>query len=130
MNRRTWLLLGVAVLAGSLPAQAGELGEAQIRDLIAQDFWRVESGASDNFFIWQPDGTLCVKVHAPGDDGCDDAGTWKQDGDRLCYGLSWWGRAYDMHEACMRISRPSGGPYEMIDANGLVAWRFEVPGRQ
>ncbi|MDX1711962.1 MAG: hypothetical protein R3316_12595, partial [Rhodovibrionaceae bacterium] len=108
-----------ALIALQAGAEAGELDGAEIEDLLREDYWRVESGASDNFFVWRSDGTLCVKVHAPGDEGCDDAGPWKQDGDRLCYELEWWGKAYGMHEACMRVSRSQGGAYEMIDANGL-----------
>lgn len=37
--------------------------------------WQIEAGVSFNYFLWDPDGTLCVKLFDPQADTCDDTGT-------------------------------------------------------
>lgn len=126
---RLWFIAVGGSFALCMSAEAGELDAAEVQKLLIHKFWRVESGASSNFLLWHPDGTLCVKVHAADADGCDDTGIWTQDGDKLCYELEWWGKAYNVHQGCMRIRGSESGGYEMIDANGFVALRFAVPGQ-
>lgn len=121
----------LAIAAGLAFAMSGtvraeELDPNQTQALLFQGPWKVESGATYNYFFWASDGTLCVKIHDPHAQGCDDTGTWSRDGTEVCYELQWWGKAYDFHQGCFRIVRSESTGYETIDALGLTGLRFTM----
>jgi len=126
LTRRLLAIVTGLVLAISGAVKAEELNADDTQALLIQGLWKVESGAVYNYFFWNSDGTLCVKIYDPQAESCDDTGTWTRDGTEICYELQWWGKAYDLHELCFHIAKTESSGYETIDATGLAALRFTI----
>ena len=115
-------------LTYSAGAMAQNLNADETQTVLTAGPWRVEAGATYNYFIWNADGTLCVKMYDPHAESCEDSGTWSRDGTEICYQLQWWGQAYDQHEGCFRIANAEPSGYEAIDAAGLPELTFSIVG--
>ena len=117
----------VAMLV-ALPAGASELGSDAVRNLVGGTTWSTESLLNSTqlrSFDWKKDGTLCVRFG--GTSGkCDDSGTWKVVGERVCYELTWWLKSYDMTSSCLGVSDLGNGRYEAKLANGTPFMQFTV----
>ena len=107
-------------------AKAEELNADQTQALLFQGPWKIQTGGEINYFLWNSDGTLCVKMYDPNAETCDDTGTWTRDGANVCYVLTWWGKGVDIHELCFNVVRVETGDYEALDAAGLPALRFAM----
>lgn len=126
---RTQCLLAVTVglaLAASAVAKAEDLTADATQALLIEGPWQVEAGATFHYFLWNSDGTLCVKIYDPQSESCDDSGSWTRDGTEVCYRLQWWGRAYDQHAGCFRIVKSESNGFETIDAAGLPELKFTI----
>lgn len=108
-------------------AKAEKLNADKTQELLSQAPWQIQTGGEINYFLWNPDGTLCVKMYEPNAESCDDSGTWTRDGTNVCYKLPWWGKGVDLHELCFHVVRTDSSHYEAIDKVGLPALRFTVP---
>jgi len=116
-----------SVLALPATAKAEELNAVETQELLSQGPWQIQTGGEINYFLWNSDGTLCVKMYDPNADSCDDSGKWTRDGTNVCYELSWWGKGVDLHDLCFRVIRTESDDYEAVDGLGLPALRFTVP---
>ena len=125
MYSRLAAIAGLA-LTFCAEAMAQDLNADETQSVLAAGPWRVEAGATGNYFLWNTDGTLCVKMYDPHAESCDDSGTWTRDGTEVCYQLQWWGKAYDQHEGCFRIANAERGGYATIDAAGLPELTFSI----
>lgn len=118
----------VITLAVSGTVKAQELNADETQALLIQAPWKVEAGGVHNYFLWTADGTLCVKMYDPQAESCDDTGTWTRNGTEVCRKLEWWGKAYNLHEACFHVVKTASGGYETISANGLTELQFTMVG--
>ncbi len=134
----------VLALAVSGTVKAQELNADETQALLIQAPWKVEAytpaltargrhprppsaiGGQRANFLWNSDGTLCVKMFDPQAESCDDTGTWTRDGTEVCRKLEWWGKAYNLHEACFHVVKTESGGYETISANGLTELEFTM----
>jgi len=77
------------------------------------------------FWSWNPDGSFCLQVS--GESGkCDDTGTWKLDGNRLCYETTWWGQTTGLGAGCIRVVALGKGSYDAIQDNGMSIYTFSL----
>ena len=126
LSRYLIAIATVLILAVSGTVKAQELNADETQALLVQAPWKVEAGAVLNYFLWNSDGTLCVKMFDPQAESCDDTGSWTRDGTEVCRKLEWWGKAYNLHEACFHIVKTESGGYETISANGLTELKFTM----
>lgn len=122
---RKWIVIAFFAVMISGAASAQELSAEQTEALLFQGPWKVQTGGEHNYFLWRPDGRLCVKMYQADAEACEDDGTWTVKQDQVCYELQWWGKAEDLHALCFRVKATSED-YEAIDALGLPVLRFTV----
>lgn len=128
-------LIAATAVAGTLglsSASAEGLDAAQTQDLIAKGAWHIQTGGETNYFIWNEDGSLCVRMFDLAAESCDDAGSWSRDGAEVCYELTWWGSAYGLDAVCFTVEPVAEGPvdYHAKEKNGMTALYFSVPDDQ
>lgn len=89
--------------------------------------WQVKKhrGPGYDYWSWNSDGSVCVRLGEK-TGKCADAGTWKLDGERLCYKLTWWGENQGLKSACFRISDQGKGHYGALQDNNLTFLEFSV----
>lgn len=107
-------------------AQAQALDGAELRDLALRGTWSASLGYG--YWTWKEDNTVCLRLHEP-NENCSDTGTWKIDGNKLCYEYTWWGQAEDMRELCLTIIALDGGQFEVRHEGEKVTstiFRFQV----
>lgn len=123
MNLRLSTLLFAAILAPG--AGAEPLDDGATEALMFRAPWHVQTGGEINYFVWRPDGTLCVTMYDPAADACDDEGPWTREAGEVCYTLDWWGKAVEIHDLCFTVE---GGPetFQAKDEVGLTALTFSV----
>jgi hypothetical protein len=125
-TRKTYL--GLVFLMVALPAGAADLGSDQVRNLANGAMWSTKNMLNSNqlrSFDWKKDGTLCLRLG--GTDGkCDDQGTWKVEGQRMCYELTWWMKSQGMTSACFGVSDLGNGSYEATLPSGTRFMQFTV----
>lgn len=119
------VIIGLAVAISSA-ATAEELSAEETEALLFEGPWEIEAGATFNYFQWEPDGTLCVKMFDPQAAKCDDTGSWTRNETIVCYQLQWWGKTYDEHQGCFEIVETEPGSYETFDAGGLPGLKFTI----
>lgn len=124
-----WTIFFLGLIAIT-PTGAEELDASQTEELLSGGPWKAtDTGAIYNYWIWNPDGTLCVKANDPAAESCDDTGSWTRERTEVCYELQWWGKAYGLDKGCFHINKADSG-YEAIDPSGLPSLRFTVLERQ
>lgn len=110
----------------SRPSGAADLGADAVGRLVSGTTWSarvLDTQAAS--WDWKTDGTVCLRLG--GADGrCDDSGTWKLDGDRVCYQLTWWLKSYGMTSACLSVAELGHGRYEAKAANGNRFMQFTL----
>ncbi len=119
----------VAALMASSPGLADPLPADAIQALMSQAPWEMQTGGETNYFVWNDDGSLCVRMYDPAADSCDDEGIWSFDGSEICYELTWWGSAYGQDAACVTVEPVAEGPvgYHAKEPNGMTLLYFSVP---
>ena len=110
------------------PATAEELNADETQELLFRGPWQIQTGGETNYFLWNSDGTLCVKMYDPNADNCDDSGTWTRNGAKVCYELPWWGKGVDLHDLCFNVAKTEAESYEALDGLGLPALYFSLAG--
>jgi hypothetical protein len=123
---RIFVLLAISFLLASAQAGAGTLDAQATKSLVAGHTWQVKFGSGVvAFWSWKPDGSLCPRQEAK-DSDCVDNGTWRLEGDRLCYELTYLGASEGWKSNCLRIVDRGQGRYEAVQDNGLTFWEFSV----
>jgi len=120
-------LIPFLTLCASLPAAAATLDAKAARSLISDRMWqqKAPAGPGYNYWSWKSDGSVCLRTDGK-NSKCADTGSWKLDGDRLCYKLTWWGASIGRKSACFRISDQGQGRYEALQDNGLTFFTFSL----
>jgi len=117
----------VAMLV-ALPAGAADLAPDAVRKLVSGMMWTTEKMLNSTqlrSFDWKKDGTLCLRLG--GTSGrCDDNGTWKIDGQRVCYQLTWWMKSQDMASACLSVADLGNDRYVAKIPSGSTFMEFTV----
>lgn len=119
------LALLVTAMALATPAAAETLDADAARKLTSDRTWRQKppSGPGHNYWTWKADGSVCLRLEDKRGK-CADSGSWKLEGGRLCYELTWWAKSYGMNAACFRIARAGEGRFEALQDNGLPLFSF------
>ena len=119
-------LFFVAMLL-ALPAAAAVLDAQAAKSLTSDRTWqqKAPAGPGKVFWSWKADGSVCLRTDGK-NSKCTDTGTWKLDGERLCYELTWWGESAGRKSSCFRISDQGKGRYEALQDNGLAFFEFSV----
>lgn len=120
--------VGCSLLAMVMAGQSGaaDLGADAVSGLVGGTTWSAQvldtQAAS---WDWKKDGTVCLRLGNTSGQ-CDDSGTWKLDGGRVCYRLTWWLKSYDMTSACLNVAELGNGRYEAKAVNGSRFMRFTI----
>ena len=77
------------------------------------------------YWEWKADGSVCMRSEEK-TGKCTDTGTWKMDGDRLCWQLEWYGGDLGFKSNCVRLSDKGKGRYLGIDDQGSTMFDFTV----
>lgn len=111
----------------SAPAAAANLDAKAARSLISNQTWatRSSAGTMDLYWTWKSDGTVCVR-NGERAGSCMDTGTWKLEGERMCYELTWWGAESGFKSACYRITDLGKARYGAVQDNGITIFEFAV----
>lgn len=122
----------VVGMLGLSNVSAEGLDAAQTQTLLAKGVWHIQTGGEWNYFTWNEDGTLCVRMYDPAAASCDDEGNWSRDGSQVCYELTWWGSAYGQDAVCFTVEQVEDGPvgFHAKEPNGMTALYFSVPDPQ
>ena len=120
-------LTSFLALAASLQAAAATLDSEAAKSLITGRMWQQPQphGTGQLYWSWNSDGSVCLRTDGK-TGNCADTGTWKLDGDRICYKLTWYGKTSGRQSACFRISDKQKGLYEALQDNGLTLFEFSV----
>lgn len=133
---KTWFLKSVmllfaafAVATVAIAKDAGQkiLDAKAAKTLTSGRVWHAKNIMAEGFFSWswKSDGSVCLRENE--DRGkCLDTGTWKLDGDRLCYALTWWGVKGGFQSNCFRTADEGKGRYAWLSDNGLSTIKFSV----
>jgi len=111
-SRGIFLILPLVafILVSPPQARARALDGAELRDLALRGIWSANLGYG--YWAWKEDNTVCLRLHGP-NGKCSDTGTWKIDGNKLCYEYTWWGQGEDMRQLCLTIIALDAGQYEV-----------------
>ena len=110
------------------PSGAADLGSDAVKNLVGGKMWTTEKMLNSNqlrSFEWKKDGTVCLRLGSTSGK-CDDSGTWRIDGDRVCWEFTWWMKSQDMASACLGVAELGKGRYEAKMASGLRLMDFTV----
>jgi hypothetical protein len=114
-----------ALCPGSKAADT-TLDAKALHTLASGHTWRAKFYFSSlTFWSWNPDGSFCLDVNSESGK-CDDTGTWKLDGDRLCYKTTWWGQTTGLGAGCIRVVGLDKGGYDAIQDNGMPQYNFSL----
>ena len=121
------LLLAFAAFSLCAPAAADTLDAKALSGVVSGHTWQEKNiaGAGYLYWTWNSDGSVCLRQEPTG--SCMDTGSWKLDGDSVCYDLSWWGKSGGYNARCFRIADKGGGHYEMIPVSGVTTFEFTIP---
>jgi len=126
-RRQTAVLISFFALCTGIQAAAATLDAEAAKSLISGRMWQQPQphGTGQLYWSWNADGSVCLRTDGK-TSKCADTGTWKLGGDRLCYKLTWYGKASGRQSACFRISDKQKGLYEALQDNGLTLFEFSV----
>ena len=126
---RIFILLAASFLLMCAISQAGAetLDAPAVKSLVSGHTWKVRFITSGviAFWTWRPDGSICPRQSSI-DNKCMDEGTWKLDGNRVCYELTYLGASEGWKSNCLRIADHGQGRYEALEDNGLTFWEFSL----
>jgi hypothetical protein len=111
------------------PSGAADLGADAVKSLLGGKMWKTEKMGQSNqlgSFEWKKDGMVCLRLGDNTSGKCDDSGTWRIDGARLCWEFTWWLKTYDMASACLGVAELGKGRYEAKMASGFKFMDFTV----
>jgi hypothetical protein len=114
-------LLALGIFAGS-QAVAETLDGPSIRKLALQGTWAAHDKWS-GYWSWSADNSVCLRLFDQYDD-CSDTGTWKIDGNVICYELQWWGETSGVRSQCVSVASLGGLHYETRYHGGVMESRF------
>jgi len=128
--QRRWAgaaLLACAASLLSLPAMAENLDAKSARNLISGHMWAIKSSisSSPHHWTWNADGTVCTRIYEK-TGPCVDTGTWRLEGARMCFQLTWWGSDSGFQFGCYRITDLGKARYGALQDNGLTFFEFTV----
>ena len=115
-------------VAASLPAaclsviaQVADIKSDQLKTLIGGHtialafYGDLSDAARTAYWDFKSDGKLCTRLTAsPAGTKCADNGTWRMEGEVLCWQLGWLGKTDGFDAAC-GFARPDGDAYQFIN---------------
>jgi hypothetical protein len=125
---RQFVLVAISlfVICAALPTGAATLDAKAARNVISGHTLQIKfTSGTVAFWSWGSDGSLCPRA-SDKDSDCIDKGTWKLDGKRVCYELTWLGETEGFKSHCFRVADHGQGHYEALSDNGLTFWEFSV----
>jgi len=129
-NAGTVLFVALALAAVAADADAADakvLDAKAAASLVNNRMWqqKLQRGPGYNYWAWKGDGSVCLRL---GDKSgkCADTGQWKQEGERLCYELTWWGAEAGLKSNCIRIADQGKGSYGALQDNGFTLYEFSL----
>ena len=125
---RLWILAATSffLICATLPAGAAMLDAQAAKKLASDQMWQIKfSSGAVVFWSWRSNGTMCARKEEKNSD-CIDDGTWKLDGNRLCYELTWFGKAEGLKSHCFRVEDQGAGHYVALSDNGLTFFEFSI----
>lgn len=125
------VVLAVALACSVAPAAGQELNAEQLRQLASGRTWAVAFYGDLNdklrtaYWDFAADGKVCARLgNNPPGSKCADSGTWKMQGDQLCWELGFFGKTDGFHSVCGR-AKPAGDAYQFINSrSGLSLMTF------
>jgi hypothetical protein len=130
MNLRP--LVFAAVTASVASAVAQELDAEQLKQLVSGKTLAIAFYGDLNdklrtaYWDFTSDGKVCARLgNNPRGSRCADTGTWKLQGDALCWELGFLGKTDGFQSVCGR-AKPAGDAYQFIDSKSgmsLMAFR-------
>lgn len=126
-SRMLVLLAASFLLMCAMPqAGADTLDAPAVKSLVSGHTWKLKmTSAILSYWTWKSDGSVCPR-HAGMDSQCMDDGTWKLDGKRVCYELTYLGRTQGWKSSCLHIVDHGQGRYEALDESGMTFFEFSV----
>lgn len=115
------LLLTVGLFNYSA-AETQTLNGAAILKLALQGTWAADH-AESGYWSWGADNTVCFRLLDPTGD-CADTGTWKINGDVMCYELTWWGESIGDRTNCFTVQARGYDRYEALYHGGAMVSTF------
>ena len=115
------LILALGLFSISQAAAETLDGDA-VKKLALQGMW-VSDDKNYGNWSWNQDNSVCLRLVTKKGD-CADTGTWKIDGNLICYKLSWWGKSYDINSQCVSIKTLGNGRYEALYDGGAMVSTF------
>lgn len=127
---RKWLSVAFSFSTMLLASASGaaDLASDAVKNLVGGKMWVTENMLNSRqlrSFEWKKDGTVCLRLGSTSGK-CDDSGTWRIDGARVCWEFTWWMKTYDMASACLGVAELGKGRYEAKMANGGTFMEFTV----
>ena len=107
--------------------QAQALGGADIMKLADRGTWQAEETEYGNW-TWKEDHTVCFRISNQ-KGKCADTGSWKIDGNVICYELSWYGKSVGINKNCFTVRELGNGRYETRYHGGAMvsSWfKFKI----
>lgn len=129
MKRRASLMLAALLMSSVVVAQTpgDALSAEQLKALVSGKTWALTFGGDlkdpsrTAYWDFKPEGSVCGRLHgAKQGSKCADAGTWKLQGDVLCWNFEWIGVNYGYQSTCKRVRKADGKLYELIDPEGKM----------
>lgn len=134
MSRRKVALSAFALVAiivvSSASVRADTLDGESIRQLADNKIWAMKwaacmGGTCETFWDWHKDGSICARaIDAAKEDKCADDGTWRLDGNALCWELTWLGAGAGYKSRCVTVEPIDGGKYRTTRVGGIDATFF------
>lgn len=120
------LAISFLMLCAASQAADATLDAKAVQTLASGRMWRAKFYfPSPTYWSWKPDGTFCLRLEN-GTGDCADTGTWKLDGDRLCYRTTWWGQTTGLGAGCIRVVALGKDNYDAIQDNGMSIYKFSL----
>lgn len=115
------LTISFSVTCATLQAGAATLDAKAEKSLTSNLKWQIKTpGGTIAIWSWRSDGSVCARAEGKNSESAD-SGTWKIDGKRLCYELTWLGGTGGFKSNCFRVVDHGRGRYryEALSDNGL-----------
>jgi hypothetical protein len=115
------------VMCAAVQAATATLDAKAAKSLISDQTLQIKWQAAGTvaYWSWWSNGTMCAREHEKNSE-CIDRGTWKLDGDRVCYKLTWLGSTQGFNSHCFRVEDHGAGHYVALSDNGLPFFEFSV----
>lgn len=114
-------LYGIGVLASLLfllgtPSVAAveKLSGDNVAALLKDKAWEMTFSEAATVWDWKNGGVVCARLigNADRESKCADEGTWRLEGDKLCWKLTWLSRGRPLNKQCVFVYRAASERFE------------------